>query len=363
MTELSVHVLRQMDVADAIDLEKLTRGLSGFTPTRGPAILRGAERTTSAGIVLRNEPVDLRMGQRDVGPFTVSVRLRVFDFGVIAVRFTFAFTADAADAMVEFARQVAAESPAFDREARALWNELSAKVKDAILPWEQPPDEPPIEDYTVFTLPALPAAPDPDDLLAHVLLAEPQNRRLAPALIKEIARRAIRYYEDDLVLLDYDAAVVIDEAGGADLVDLLEIASAQLLEFRFYDALLARALGTLYGDVKRARTAWWLVRSPFRGLARQAAALALEVGEMTDRLERAITLVGETYFVQIYREAALRFRLQDAGASVRDKISMIARVSEISQSEVQTRRGTALELLVVLLIALEIVIAVRWPGH
>jgi hypothetical protein len=363
MTDLAVHVLRQMDVADAIDLEELTRRLSGLEPTRGAAILRGPERATGAGIVLRNEPIDLRMGQRTVGSFEASVRLRAFDFGVIALRFTFTIAADTADDMIDLARRVAAESAAFDHEARALWKELSAKVEEAIAPWKQPPADPLIEDYTVFTLPKLLAAPDPDDLLAHVLLAEPVSRRLASSLVKEIARRAIRYYEDDLVLLDYDTAVVVDETGGADLVDLFEIASAQLLELRYYDAVLARALGNLYSDVKRAKTAWWLVRSPFRGLARQAAALALEVSEMSDRLERAITLVGETYFVQVYREAALRFRLPEAGTAVRDKINMVTRVSEVAQNEVQSRRGMAVELLVVLLIALEIVIAIRWPGH
>jgi hypothetical protein len=200
-------------------------------------------------------------------------------------------------------------------------------------------------------------------MLAHVLLAEPSTRRLAASLVKEIGRRAIRYYEEDLVLVDYDTAILVEETGGSELVDIFEVASAQLLEFRYYDALLGRALVQLSADVKRARTASWFFRSPFRGLARHAAVLALDVGEMNDRLERAITLVGDTYVVQVYREAALRFRLIDAGASVREKLVMIARVAEMAQSEVQTRRAMAIELLVVLLIAFEILIAIRGPAH
>jgi hypothetical protein len=181
--------------------------------------------------------------------------------------------------------------------------------------------------------------------------------------VKEVGRRAIRYYEEDLVIVDYDTAILIDETGGAPLVDIFEIASAQLLEYRYYDALLGRALGALAADVRQARTAASLVRSPYSRVSRRAASLALEVSELNDRLERAITLVGDSYTVQVYREASLRFRLAEAGNAVRDKIGMIGRAADVVGHEVQTRRDTALELLVVFLILLEILIAIKWPGH
>ena len=81
-------------------------------------------------------------------------------------------------------------------------------------------------------------------------------------------RRTIRYYDDDLVLVDYEAAVIIDKEDPADLVDIFEIATAQLLELRFYDAMLSRSMERLLADVRRARTTTWLLRSPFRKLAR-----------------------------------------------------------------------------------------------
>jgi len=86
--DVSVHVLRQIDVADSIDLTRLSEALRELEPTRGAAVVRGPERPTGAGVVLRNEPLDLQMRQRTVGGFASSVRLRVFDFGVVGVRFT-----------------------------------------------------------------------------------------------------------------------------------------------------------------------------------------------------------------------------------------------------------------------------------
>src|SRR5205807_927270 len=95
-----------------------------------------------------------------------------------------------------------------------------------------------MEDFTVFVLPQVPETDGGSErVFAHILLGEPANRKLAASIVGEVSRRAIRYYEDDLVLVDYDAAVVVDKEEATDLVDIFEVASAQLLELRFYDAL------------------------------------------------------------------------------------------------------------------------------
>jgi len=192
-----------------------------------------------------------------------------------------------------------------------------------------------------------------------MLTGEPAIRKLAPSMVQEIARRTIRYYDDDLVIVDYDAAIIVDKEEATDLVDIFEIASSQLLELRFYHAMLGRALESLLSDMRRARTGGWFFRNPFRRLARRAAILALELSELTDRLERTITLVGDTYSTQIYRETAVRFRLPDAGTSVREKVEMIARVSEVLGHEIYARRDLVLEILVIVLIAIEVAIAFR----
>src|SRR5512135_2399473 len=114
MVDITVHVLRQIDVADSIDLTALSDVLRGLEPTRGAAVLRGPERAAGAGVILRNEPLDLRMGQRAVESFSTSVRLRVFDFGVIAVRFTLTSTASSPSSLVELASKLTATAGAFD---------------------------------------------------------------------------------------------------------------------------------------------------------------------------------------------------------------------------------------------------------
>jgi hypothetical protein len=356
----TVHVLRQVDVGDSVNLEEVAKILQSRDPRRGPTILRGPDPAAGAGVILRHEPLDVRLGGVECGPFTTDVRARIFDFGAIAIRFTFSLDDPTPEGLVEVANRLAAESHSFDIQARNQWAALARQIQKAVVPWEEEPPAELAEDFTVFVLPCdLDSPLLSDSILAHVLLGEPITRKLAPTTEQDVARRKIRYYEDDLVLVDYDTAIIVDKEDPADLVDIFEIASAQLLELRFYDAMLSRSMERLLRDVRRARTTTWLVRSPFRELARRAAILALELGEMTDRLERAITLVGDTYSAVIYREAAVRFRLAETRTSVREKVSIIDRLSEALGYEIHARRDLVLEMLVVFLIALEIVIAFR----
>lgn len=352
---MTVHVLRQIDVGDSIDLDRAAKTLEQHdlrTDVAKPLV--------GPGVVLRREPLELNLDPVDVRSFRADVRARLFDFGVVAIRFTVQVTDGSGPMLVDFASRLNEASAAFDAKARDIWQELARQLKSAIVPWEERDSMQLMEDFTVFVLPSIPPGElEATTVLAHLLTGEPRDRKLAPSMVHELGRRAIRYYDDDLVIVDFDAAVIVDQDDVTALVDIFEIASAQLLELRFYEGMLSRSLEKLLGDIRTARTAAWLLRSPFRQLAHRAALLALELGELSDRLERAITLKGDTYSVQVYREAAARFRLAEANASVEEKVETIGRVSEVLGHEIHTRRDLLLEVLVIVLIAFEVVMALR----
>ncbi|HMJ52606.1 MAG TPA: hypothetical protein VK540_11035 [Polyangiaceae bacterium] len=350
----TVHVLRQIDVGDSIDLERASKTFAQSARRADPS------KQPGAGVVLRREPLELTLDPVDIGPFRAELRTRLFDFGVVAIRFTLSVSESSGAALVALASQISEAGPSFDGKAREIWQAMAREMASAIVPWEERDAAPLMEDFTVFALGSVPSGDmDAQAVLAHLLSGEPRDRKLAPAMIQELARRAIRYYDDDLVLVDYDAAVIVDQDDVTALVDIFEVASAQLLELRFYEGMLGRALEKLLQDVRMARTTVWLLRSPFRRIAHRAALLVIELGELSDRLERAITLKGDSYSVQVYREAASRFRLAEADASVKEKVETISRVSEVLGHEIHTRRDLLLEVLVIVLIAFEVLMALR----
>ena len=60
---------------------------------------------------------------------------------------------------------------------------------------------------------------------------------------------------------------------------------------------------------------------------------------------------------QVYRLTAEQLRIPEATAAVHQKLEVLSRSAEALHGHVETRRGVALEVLVVFLITLEIVLA------
>ena len=100
----------------------------------------------------------------------------------------------------------------------------------------------------------------------------------------EVLRHRISYLEHDLVVPTWNAAFVYDtEGGAAAALEIFEFANSQLLEFRYYDDLLARELARIYTELQAP--AWfkgWGGRRYTRA-AQQVHALFIDVNELTDR--------------------------------------------------------------------------------
>ncbi len=348
----TVYILRLLDVGSSIDLDLALARLKSWPVMRGSATLRGPLGAGAGGVVLSQSPVDVGCGEVRVGDATVLARFRLFEFGIASVRFALPVGDLDGEELVKLAASVE-DDAGFDDAARELWKKLAMDLGPAI---KNPPTSNSfIEDYSVFVLPAPPSpAERSDELLARLLMGEDEARPLAPTCIAEALARGIRYFADDLVLVDYDAAVVVDPTCSTELVDIFELASAHLLGLRYYDQLLGRSTAALVQEVSRRQG---LFRSSFGKLSERAMLLVLEVGELADSFAHSITLMGDTYSVQVYRLTAEQLRIPEATAAVHQKLEVLSRSAEALHGHVETRRGVALEVLVVFLITLEIVLA------
>jgi hypothetical protein len=170
--------------------------------------------------------------------------------------------------------------------------------------------------------------------------------------------RALHYYADDAAVIGWNAALVLDPDGARDELEVLEVATARLLELRNYDRVLARELASVYDAVAAARGSSGLLRSPFEPVTRRAAQLFVEMTDLYDRVEGAITLVGDAHTARIYREAESRFRLDAYSNAVREKLATLARVAEVFQAEISHRRALVLETGVLVLIVVEVLVTV-----
>lgn len=197
--------------------------------------------------------------------------------------------------------------------------------------------------------------------IAQFLLTEKQP--LSVMETDEALRVRFSYHADDLAILQWDTALLYDDREGAAAVeDILEFANSQLLELRTYDAQLDKELDKIY-----ASKPVFAVRSFFgRKASEQASALRyllVDVLELIDRSSNALKIIGDAYYARVYRAAAARLGLTDWQHQLDKKLESVGDFYRYLNDSARGTRDEFLELIIILLIAIEIVIGVLALHH
>jgi hypothetical protein len=84
----------------------------------------------------------------------------------------------------------------------------------------------------------------------------------------------------------------------------------------------------------------------------------VEIKEMFERASDALTLVGDPYVARLYQQLASRLHLDDWGHNIRRSIAVLEGIYEGVSDQAATYRTEALEIIVILLILTEIILAI-----
>jgi len=142
------------------------------------------------------------------------------------------------------------------------------------------------------------------------------------------------------------------------VIDILEVANAQLLEMRYYDELLDDELPRMYDLIEGARRATGLFSSwRFANLARRLTTLVAEVTELTERVDNALQVTEDVYLARVYAAALDLFRVPTVGSAVDRKLAIIRDSYTALYHEASAARAALMEAVIVILIAIEIVLA------
>ena len=358
-----VAALRLFDIAYTIDL---MRAESLWAMREGGKVSRAQLTSTPrkalnfgvAPLQLSLGSTLLTLGHREV---VAELSVRLYDFGVaaLAARVTVAdLTWDT------FVADFDALDRAVGPRSLTFWTDLLARVREVILPALDRPalDTSLDEDYLIGTVHAFSEPLDAAELRNRVDLAallSGEKRALSPAANRELLARSFSYYADDMVILTWDRAFIYEPRRDTDVADVIEVANAQLVEFRYYDTLLDDELPRMYDRVENAHGALSLFASRrFANLARRLYTVVAEVTELTERVDNALQVTEDVYLARVYSTALGLFRVPALGESVDRKLAIIRDTYAALYEEASSRRAELLEVSVVLLIMLEIVLMV-----
>jgi len=79
--------------------------------------------------------------------------------------------------------------------------------------------------------------------------------------------------------------------------------------------------------------------------------------ELVERVENALKLTGDVYLARVYSAALGMFHVREWRQGIDRKLAIIRDTYEMLNAESQAARSEALEIIIVILIVIEIVIA------
>jgi hypothetical protein len=195
--------------------------------------------------------------------------------------------------------------------------------------------------------------------VAALLTQEPDIDHLSKQEADESTGRFLSYYEHDLVVVDWDAALIIDEPRNFDeTLYVMELANLQLAELEAYDRILDEALERAYRD---------LTRRPFRGrtnMLRELREIRIDLARFSDELSNITKFFGDWHLARIYENISARFHLADWHKTIDGKLKTLDDLYQLLNHDQTNRWMLVLEATIVLLFIVDLIIlAVGFRGH
>jgi len=358
----AVTAYRLFDVAYAIDLhaaERLWAARTRATSTRGRLTSTPPEAVAFGvpPVEVALEPLSLQL---DGAAVTAGVSVRLYDFGVATLALR---VPGERLPWSQFVRLMNAMHAATGTSAgENIWAGIVAQVRTIFAGALTRPGAAAVEeDYLIGSVRAFDQALTAEALQQRVDLVpllSGEQRPLSEAARQDLLRQRFSYYADDLVALTWDRAFIYEPRGDSDVADVLEVANAQLLEMRYYDSLLDTELPRMYGLMERAQRAGPLLASRrYANLARRLSGLVAEVTELTEKVDNALKVTEDVYLARVYAAALELFRVRGFGAAVERKLAIIRGTYMGLYQEATAGRTELIEAIIVILIAIEIVLA------
>ncbi|HEV1288417.1 MAG TPA: hypothetical protein VNU44_24035 [Bryobacteraceae bacterium] len=345
------------DVCEEIDLEAL-RGILGVPARREPGFRHPSPeyvRFERPPVVQRLEPIVLQGGSRLDG------ELNYYEYGVVSIKLELPFEADwpaLTDLASRWMTNPELETQALQVVRRCL-ERAHAALKKPYENWLS-------EDYYIVHLKDTETVVTAAELISErgneiARIVRGEQAELSPGEVDEILGSRLSYYPDDLLVVGWTAAFIHDTAeDAAPTIQLLEYANTQLLEFRYYDAVLSQLLQGVYRSLEKK--GGFFMRWRLASQAQHLNKIRLDIRELTERVDTSIKFLSDMFSARLYRLAAAKVGVEDYRRLVDGKLHTAGELYEFMMDQFHQSRAFVLEVMVVIILIIELVFLFRGKG-
>ncbi len=310
------------------------------------------------------QPPPLRVSQDTepihAGKFSgrASVDLLIYDFGAVTVTYSFPINGPFID-LLQLSEEL------YDNEfllsashfrVSQLLNVMGEAANQASM-------APVVEDYVVFHIESFTQPFDANRFcsaerrqIAQILRAERQT--LSDQEVDDAIAARISFGIQDLTIVDWNAALLIDREG-EDIRAVLDFANVELLEMRYLDQRLDRAMDQAYDTLSHSSLNLLRVFGYYSAALRRVAELQVDNAILFEGVNNTLKLLGDQYLARVYRLVNRRFHLDEWDASILRKLQTLESIYEKISNQATNRRMEILEWVIIILIAASIALEFR----
>jgi hypothetical protein len=310
------------------------------------------------------QPPPLRVSQDTepihVGKFPArsSVDLLLYDFGAVTVTYGFPIAGPFAD-LLQLSEELY-DNELLLSDSRLRVNQLLQVMGEAAT---QASVAPVVEDYVIFHIESFAQPFDTNRFcseqgrqIAQILRAERQM--LSDQEVDDAISTRISFGTEDLTIADWNAALLVDREG-EDVRAVLDFANVELLEMRYLDQRLDRALDEAYDTLSRPSFNLLRVFGYYSAALRRVAELQVDNAILFEGVNNTLKLLGDQYLARVYRLVNRRFHLDEWDASILRKLQTLESIYEKISDQAANRRMEILEWVIIILIAASIALEFR----
>lgn len=296
------------------------------------------------------------------GPVRIERVIKLLPVGALSITIRVPFTVGHVEELVEY-HDLQFSNGSLHQEVRQLAEEVRRELAPYyIRPVPHLAEE---EAYTVFCINSPLLTEDGAPLnaeqwlrghrraVASLLTQEPDVDHLSKQEADESTGRFLSYYEDDLVVVDWDAALIIDQKLNFDeTLYVMELANLQLAELEAYDRILDDSLERAYRD---------LSARPMRGrtaILRELREIRIDLARFSDELSNITKFFGDWHLARIYENISARFHLGDWHKTIDDKLQTLDDLYQLLNHDQTNRWMLILEVTIVLLFVIDLIILI-----
>jgi hypothetical protein len=337
------HSLFVYDVAFSIDLNEAERRITSFKQRETIKHKRRAPK------YFDYRPAPLRVTQEP------GVELVLYDFGAVSVIYRRPLAGEFSQ-LLKLSEELYENQSLLD-ESRRRVDDLVKLIRPAVSKLNISSF---VEDYVIFQIEAFDGEVPISDLaykhaaeVAQVLRAE--SRQLSADEIRDAMCHHISYGNNDIVIVDWNAALVVDSEA-EDVLAVLEFANVELLEMRFLDQRLDEALGLAYERLNKRSRRWFPFFRSNPSDLRDVSQWQVDAAILFEGVNNVLKLLGDQYLARLYRLVAERFHLTEWDAGILRKLKTLESIYEKLSDQVVTRRMEVLEWIIIVLFVISIVL-------